>query len=296
MATAVTPVSSGRRARRPLRATLLALVLFVEFVKSPAAAQEKKDDPNKNVPRVALAVPLGVAAGEAATVRIRGQRLAEATEVQFRGAVHPIAASIKSKGKAEVPQGAEAAEVGDTQVEVELKVPAETPTGPIDLIVVTPAGATPPHALLVGPATEEKEPNPGFRQPQALTLPATVRGRVENAEDVDVFSFEAKAGETIVAEVSAARHGSALDPLLTLYDHDCNVLTAADDAPPPAAKATPVAGAEGDGDAAARGTRTARDPVLRIRCPADGTWFLALNDAHGRGGAAHVYQLTVRAE
>ena len=290
---ALPPLTAGRRARGAGAAALVALALVVA---SPAGAQDKKEDPKKMVPRVALAVPLGVAAGTLATVRIRGQRLGDATEVQFPGAKHAISATIKSKGKAEVPQGAEAAEVGDTQVEVELKVPAETPAGPIDLVVVTPAGATAPHALLVNPATEEKEPNPGFRQPQALTLPATVRGRIENAEDVDVFSFEATAGQTIVAEVSAARHGSALDPLLTLYDREGNVLAVADDAPSPAAAETPPASDERDNAAATRERRAARDPVLRLRCSADGTFFLALADAHGRGGAAHVYQVTVRAE
>jgi len=217
--------------------------------------------------------------------------------VKFPGAGQPVAATIKSKGKADLPPGAEAADVGDTQVEIELTVPKETPPGELPLVVVTPAGATVPHALLVtDPAatTEEKEGNNGFRQAQPLKLPTTVRGRVENADDVDVFSFTARSGQTLVAEIAAARHGSALDSLLTLYDARGNVLAGNDDASSDADAGAGEDDADRKDPVKLQAARARRDSVLKFRCPSDGTYYLSLLDANGRGGSAHVYQLSVK--
>jgi hypothetical protein len=262
-----------------------------------AGAQERKDDANKDAPRVTLIAPLGVNAGATATVRVRGLRLADATEVKFPGATQPVAATIRSKGKADLPQGVEAADAGDTQVEVELAVPKETPAGELPLVVVTPAGQTAPRALLVtDPATttQEKEGNNGFRQAQALKPPTTIRGRIENAEDVDVFSFTARSGQTVVAEVSAARHGSLLDSLLTLYDAHGNVLATNDDAGSDADAAGNDEGDPKKDPEKVRAARACRDSVLRFRCPSDGTYYLSLLDANGRGGPTHGYQLGVK--
>lgn len=283
---------------RPAAPGSAALLLALLTAPPPAHAQEKKDDAKNDTPRVVLVAPLGVPAGSTATVKVRGVRLADATAVKFPDAKPPITATVKSKGKAELPQGMDAAQVGDTQVEVELTVPGDTPAGALTLVVVTPAGETPPYALPVtdpAQSADEKEGNGGFRQAQELSLPATVRGRVENAEDVDVFSFSAKAGQTVVAEAAAARHGSALDPLLTLYDARGNILASADDA---GSDADPEAGDDDKGarrdPAKALAARAKRDCTLTFRCTSDGTYFLCLLDANGRGGAAHVYQVSVK--
>lgn len=278
---------------------LLYVCTFLFLGGAPAIAQDKKDDAKKDPPRVVLISPLGVTAGTTAVLKIRGFGLAEATEVKLPGATPPIVATIKSKGKADAAQGVEPADAGDTQVEVELTAPKEAAASILTVVVVTPAATTEPHALLVtDPAetTEEQEPNGGFRQPQALALPTTVRGKIENAEDVDVFSISAKSGQTVVAEVAAARHGSALDSLLTLYDARGNVLVTNDDAGPELSDD----GAGHDDNprpdpVKALAARAKRDSTLTFRCLADGTYFLSLLDAHGRGGAAHVYQLSVKA-
>ena len=276
----------------------LTCILALALLAPPVGAEDKKDEPKKDPPRVALVTPLGVSAGATGTVKVRGTRLADATEIRFPDAKAPVTATIKSKGKADVPQGMEAAEVGDTQVEVELAVPKETPVGELSLVVVTPAGGSEPRPLLVTDAAttvEEKEGNNGFRQAQALTLPATVRGRVDNADDVDVFSFTAKSGQTLVAEVDAARHGSSLDSLLTLYDAAGNVVATNDDA----ASDAEAGAADDDNEqrkdpAKLRAARAKRDSLLCFGCRSDGTYYLALLDANGRGGSTHVYQLSIK--
>ena len=239
-----------------------------------AIAQEKKKEEDKT-PRVVMATPLAVAPGGAATVRVRGLRLADATEVRATGAT----VAIKSKGKADVAQGAMPAEAGDTQVEVELTVPAQSKPGAVPLVVVTPAGETKPYELAVidaGALAAEKEPNDGFRQGQELAPGKTVSGTVQGGDDVDVYRFEARSGQKFAAEVVAARRGSALDSLLTLYDAAGHTLASNDDTTP-----------------AGDGTRSA-DSVLSFQCPTDGVYYLAVTDANARGGASHPYLLTVK--
>src|SRR6185369_5465903 len=97
---------------------------------------------------------------------------------------------------------------GDTQIEVEVNVPAEFAGKTVGLTAVTPAGDTQAYELLIdGPGTvlPEKESNNGFRQAQVITLPQVVEGTISPAQDVDVFRFEGKAGQTVVMEVAAAR-------------------------------------------------------------------------------------------
>jgi hypothetical protein len=56
-----------------------------------------------------------------------------------------------------------------------------------------------------------------------------VQGSIEQGKDVDLFRFEGKEGQRITMEVFAARYGSALDSLLTLYDGDGRILASCDD-------------------------------------------------------------------
>lgn len=280
-----------------MRCFLRYVCTFILLGGATTVAQEKKDDAKKDPPRVVLISPIGVTAGMTAVLKIRGLGLADATEVKFPRATPPISATIKSKGKADAVQGVEATEAGDTQVEVELAIPSEA-SSTLTVVVVTPAGSTAPHELLVtDPArsTDEKEPNGGFRQPQALALPTTVRGKIEHAEDVDVFSITLQSGQTLVAEVAAARLGSALDSLLTLHDSRGNVLALNDDAgsaPSDTESDDENEASRGD-PAKAQAARAKRDSALRFRCPSGGTYFLSLVDANGRGGLTHPYQLSV---
>ena len=249
----------------------------------PASAQEKKDENKKKEPRVTVVAPLAVTAGSTVTLKIRGLELLEATEVRFPGAKVAPAAEVKAKAKVPVPEKLEAKDVGDTQVEVELKLPPDTPPGELSLVVVTPAGETRPHALPVHAPqalTDEKEPNGGFRTAQeilASSASVTLRGTIQENNDVDVFRVAGKAGQTLKADVTAARRGSALDAVLTIYDATGRVLAMADDSP---------AGSETD-------PRAARDASLSFKVPADGIYSVAANDANDRGSAAHPYLLSV---
>ena len=236
-------------------------------------AAEKKDEKKPEAPRVLVALPLAVEAGTNTTIRLRGLGLAEAKTIRFTTTNAALTATLKTKGKAEVPKDYDVKRVGDTQLEVEVKLPADLAAGPLALVITTPEGETVPYSLTVsttGSLVVEKEPNGGFRQAQELSFGKTIRGAIGEPNDVDVFRFTGQKDEHIVAAVTAARLGSSLDGILTLYNSAGQILATSDD------------------------SEFGADPVLNARLPAAGTYFLSLIDAHDRGSAMHVYLLSLK--
>jgi hypothetical protein len=219
-----------------------------------------------------MAAPLGLAAGATVKVTFRGLLLEGATEARAEGA--PLTLKIVAQGKAPLPPNTDAKLLGDTQVEVEVTAPADMPPGDVKIKLVTPKGESAPHPLLIvarDKLVAKREPNGGFAEAQPIELGQVVEGSIEQARNVDVYRLELAAGQRLVAEVLAARYGSALDPLLTLYDSRGKVLTAVDDT-------------------------VGKDPRLEFSVGAAGTYFLVLVDALDAGGPTHPYQLTTRGE
>lgn len=230
------------------------------------------EDSKPATPRITAIAPIEVVRGTTATLRIRGVALNGATEIRFPGAPLSIRGDITTKKNAEVPNGLEAKDVGDTMVEVNVVVPAELPSGVLALSVVTPDGTTPPREVRVVAASqivEEKEPNGGFREAQPIEIGMTIRGLVKEDKDVDVFAFEGVARQKITAEVIAARCASLLDSVLTIYDAAGHLLATGDDA-------------------------ATRDAQLALELPANGKYYVSVQDAQDRGGAWHAYELIVR--
>lgn len=249
-----------------LRFVSLPAFLFLAIL--PSAAQDKKKFAPKIEPRVIFSIPLGASSGKTTKLTLRGSDLDNAKEVKVLDGKG--SAKILNKGKAGVPDK-NPDKVGDTQVEIELKLNDKLSGESVTLVVITANGETKPHAVLIGPAILEKEPNDGFRSAQAITLPIIIEGSVGRPKDVDLFRFDAKKGQKVQAEVLASRHGSPLDAVLTLYDAKGEQLAANDDF--------------------AKEHRDARiDAVL----PADGVYFLSLIDAHDSGSNLHVYRLVVK--
>lgn len=233
-------------------------------------AQDKKKEEKKVDPRVLMSLPLGLAPGKATKVTLRGAGLDTATDVKV--ADGKGTAKLLSKGKAGVPDK-NPEQVGDTQVEAEIKLNDGLPSGTVSVVVTTPAGETKPHAILVEtviPVVAEKEPNDGFKASQAIKLPVVVEGTIGRAKDVDVFQFEGKAGQKVVIEVIAARHGSPLDAMLTLYSKDLQQLAFNDD------------------------FDKTRDARIEATLPVDGVYHVSLIDAHDTGSNLHAYRLMVK--
>ena len=245
----------------------LALSAFLAAL--PAAAQDKKKPDKKPDPQVIVAVPLGAAAGKTTRITLRGFGLDKATQVKLTGGtakiVRPGAAPVPDKN----PQ-----KIGDTQVVLDVTLDEKPAASTISLVVVTPDGELKPHKLLVEtalPVIADKEPNDGFKQSQAITLPVVIEGMIDRPKDVDVFRFAGKKGQKFSAEVLAHRYGSPLDAMLTLYSADGNQVAFNDDLGP-----------------------DTRDARLEVVLPVDGEYYLVLVDALDTGGPAHAYRLVVK--
>ena len=125
----------------------------------------------------------------------------------------------------------------------------------------------------------EQEPNDATATAQSLALGCIVNGKLEQSGDVDVFRFEAAAGEKIVAEVMARRLGSPVDAALRLVDAAGKKIAFADDC---------------EDKAEGESTHHA-DPKLAAEIPATGTYFLHLREAQGHGGPEFGYRLRLSA-
>jgi hypothetical protein len=134
-----------------------------------------------------------------------------------------------------------------------------------------------PFAVDEMPEVLEKEPNNGKEKAQRVTLPVIVNGRIDRPGDWDIFRFAGRAGEEIVAEVSARRLDSPLDSLLRLTDSAGRELAVNDDT---------------EDKGAALLTHQA-DSRLNFKLPANGNYYLHLGDSQGKGGADYAYRLRI---
>lgn len=146
-----------------------------------------------------------------------------------------------------------------------------------------PAGswATNPISYAVDdlPESLEVEPNETGKQSQLVTLPVTLNGRLSQPGDVDVFHFEGRAGDTLVAEVYARRLGSPVDSLVRLIDASGKVVAWNDDYT----------------DKASGLVADQADSYLSTKLPTTGTYFVQLSDAQHHGGEDYGYRLRLGA-
>jgi len=134
-----------------------------------------------------------------------------------------------------------------------------------------------PFAVDTLPECLEKESNDSPPNAQQVTLPMIVNGRVDRPGDWDVFRVEGRAGEQVVAEVTARRLDSPLDSVLELTDAAGKRLAFNDDH---------------EDKANALATHQA-DSLIRVELPADGTYFVRLGDAQKEGGPEYAYRLRI---
>lgn len=135
----------------------------------------------------------------------------------------------------------------------------------------TSQGTSPALKFMVGDLPEVIEHEiDGEPIAEEVKLPVTVNGRIFPREDIDLWAFEAKRGQTIWCEVHAARLGSPLDSLIEILDPKGRVLAENDDA-------------------------FGADSFLRFTATEDGKYQVRIRDVNFRGGQAYVYRLTISA-
>jgi len=216
--------------------------------------------------------PLAVVRDADNELTLRGAHLDETHAVRLADPLAGVEVQIRKKEKTGPPNGLTAEKVGDTELVVALRVPADAPESLRFVVTATGGEAvSPPVAVFPRDALlDEIESNGGFRDAQPLALGQTVRGVVSHSRDVDTYRVASVARQAITVEVTAARAHSPLDPLVMLYDDRGQLIAIHDD------------GAAGS------------DVQFTVQLPSAGTYFLALLDAHDAGSALHAYRLTVR--
>lgn len=104
---------------------------------------------------------------------------------------------------------------------VTLRVGRGAPAGAHVLRAVSAEGASVPRFLILSPNPQraELEPNDAADTAQALpNPPAEINGRLEKNGDVDSYSVDLRAGQTLVVRMEAYQLQSPLDPVLRLLD------------------------------------------------------------------------------
>ena len=142
-----------------------------------------------------------------------------------------------------------------------------------DFVYRVKLDAAPPPAR--GPEQVAGGRRHGIDSPHTLTPPVTAESSIATPGEEDVYAFEGKAGQRIVAEIFARRAGSPLDSRLELLTPDRRPMALNDDH---------------EDRAQGRLTHHA-DSRLESELPADGTYLLRVCDAQGSGSPAHSYRL-----
>jgi len=131
----------------------------------------------------------------------------------------------------------------------------------------------------------ESEPNDDKNGAQRIALPRIINGRIDRPGDVDVYRFEGRLGDEVVAEVTSRRLYAPLDSLVRVTDATGHVLAWNDD----------YTLKEGDLFKDMGPLTHHADSYLSLRLPAHGSYYAHISDAENHGGEAYGYRLRISA-
>jgi hypothetical protein len=184
-------------------------------------------------PTINSVSPRGVPRGATTELTVEGLNLAKASAVFF--SVPGIQARIlRIKELPDGPDvrlgsngGVSTVDVGPlpprNEVTLELDISAEAEIGPVDFRLQTPLGTSPAARFLIEPyygESADREPNDTPEDAVEVFTPAILVGAISKPGDVDYYKVTVKAGEQLVFENGAAMLGSALEPVIGIYDAD----------------------------------------------------------------------------
>ncbi|NOX53236.1 MAG: hypothetical protein GXP27_02125 [Planctomycetes bacterium] len=112
---------------------------------------------------------------------------------------------------------------------------------------------------------------------QPVELPIIVNGRIDRPGDRDVFQFEGRAGQRVIAEVYARRLHSPVDSVLKLIDAEGHMIASNDD----------------HEDKGAGLTTHHADSLINAVLPADGVYYVLVGDTQNQGGPECAYRLRI---
>lgn len=212
--------------------------------------------PDAAKPELARISPGGTQAGGTTRLTFSGKHLAEATEV---------------KTSHEKIQGKIVAATSGNQLEIEVTTASDLPRGRYEIWLANGGLDSGKHALHVDDLAQvaEVEPNDAQANAMPVAIPASVWGQLPAKGDTDRFAFDARAGQSLVFEITAAAIGSRINAVLTLYDAQGRVVADNND----------FGGSS--------------DPLLPFVIPADGRYVVQVGDLMQTGGGDHFYRLAI---
>lgn len=154
--------------------------------------------------------------------------------------------------------------------DVEIRGTADSQTGVIRQRLQTGAGETNPVSILVSeyPQIVADGSNVSIETALPLDFPVGINGRFPEDDGVHYYAFDAKKGDAFLFEVTAHRLGLPLDCVLEVFDANGKLLKESDD------------------------YLQSKDSKFYWNAAADGQFFLAIRDLHGRGGERFLYHLS----
>lgn len=154
--------------------------------------------------------------------------------------------------------------------DVRIRGRADAETGVFRQRLQTGSGETNPVAILVSehPQLVSDGRNGSFETALPLDFPVGINGRFLENDGVHYYSFDAKKGDAFLFEVTAHRLGLPLDCVLEVFDSKGKLLKESDD------------------------YLQSKDSKFYWNAAADGQFFLAIRDLHGRGGERFLYHLS----
>ncbi len=132
------------------------------------------------------------------------------------------------------------------------------------------------------PEAIEIEMNDDFDTAHPIEMESTINGRIDKPGDLDVYSVQASAGQSVQAIIKARRLYSPVDSLVRVFDSEGNVICVNDDMPKTGNMT----------DRTGLLTHNA-DSEVQFTAAESGTYFIQVSDTQGQGGPTHSYRLTV---
>jgi hypothetical protein len=113
------------------------------------------------------------------------------------------------------------------QVTLELDISPDADIGPVDFRLQTPLGTSPEGRFLIEPyygESTDREPDDTPEDAVETFTPAILVGAISKPGDVDYYKIHVRAGEQLVFENGAAMLGSSLQPVISIYDAQQNLI------------------------------------------------------------------------
>ena len=157
-----------------------------------------------------------------------------------------------------------------TEWKSHITIAADAPLSPGLWRLSCARGGTGGRPFIVGDLPEfiESESNSEPENAEQVGLPVTINGQIAGECDLDYYRFPANVGDVVKVDMVAARLGSALDPVVQIYNPTGHRI-------------------------AAQELRVGADPVLAFRADVTGEYQLMVSNVTFRGGPACVYRVTL---